>query len=282
MLPSSVPPDAAGTAGISKMLRPNLRHASVAFSAKKIMTRPTTGKIRMQSAAWLPWFNCAGTMKREITPETPHQKAMKIQSSQTALRDDEVTRPSIQSFRLSHGFSAFFFAEMVLSACFFALIPKMSAMSPPQTTAALKSPLPFLPFKPLSKPSCKSNTSAKSPMSANGAESSIGAFAGRFWIRRRGRFVVENPVFPVAHCGLKYVFCFSKPSRLSRQSCDHDSICSRLRLKLFNGNKLNLRDDLFVFLYLVRRAKQQMHNAKMNAPDFGGIVVDQADWFRVE
>jgi len=54
------------------------------------------------------------------------------------------------------------------------------------------------------------------------------------------------------------------------------------RFKLFNGNKLNLRDDLFILLHFFRRAKQNMHNAKMDAPDFGGIVIDQANGFCVE
>jgi len=53
-------------------------------------------------------------------------------------------------------------------------------------------------------------------------------------------------------------------------------------LELLNRNKLNLGDDLFVFLYLFRRTKQYMHHPKMNPTDLGGIVVDQANRSCVE
>jgi|GEM_PF-5502931 len=48
-------------------------------------------------------------------------------------------------------------------------------------------------------------------------------------------------------------------------------------LKLLNGNKPDLGDDLLVFLHLFRRAKQYMHNTEMNPTDFSGIVVDQTN-----
>ena len=53
-------------------------------------------------------------------------------------------------------------------------------------------------------------------------------------------------------------------------------------LELLNRNKLNLGDNLFIFLYLFRRAKQHMHHPKMNPTDLGGIVVDQAYRFCVK
>ena len=52
--------------------------------------------------------------------------------------------------------------------------------------------------------------------------------------------------------------------------------------ELFNCNKLNLRDDLFVFLYFIRRTKQHVHNTKMASSDLGGVVVDQDNGFCVE
>ena len=48
-------------------------------------------------------------------------------------------------------------------------------------------------------------------------------------------------------------------------------------LEFIDRNEFKLRDDLFVFPNLFRRAKQHMHDTKMNLADFGGIIVDQAN-----
>src|SRR5665213_3949673 len=53
-------------------------------------------------------------------------------------------------------------------------------------------------------------------------------------------------------------------------------------LERLNGNKLDLCDNLLVFLHSFRLAKQYMHNAKVNSTDFGGIIVDQPDGSRVK
>src|ERR1022692_407846 len=54
------------------------------------------------------------------------------------------------------------------------------------------------------------------------------------------------------------------------------------RRQFLKRKKLELRDDLFVFLNLLRCAEQHMHYAKVNSTDFGGIIVDQANGSRVE
>src|SRR5664279_871704 len=48
-------------------------------------------------------------------------------------------------------------------------------------------------------------------------------------------------------------------------------------LEFLTKNKLDLRDNLLVFPYLFRLAKQHMNNAKMHLPNFGRIVINQTN-----
>src|ERR1039457_5463023 len=95
-------------------------------------------------------------------------------------------------------------------------------------------------------------------------------------------FSIDIPPRLPRNFSLKFQFQKTALNSDSRQQCT-EIIEAKLRprfhlitsrLKLLNRDELNLRDDLFVSLYLLRRAKQHMHNTEMNPPDFGRIVVD--------
>jgi hypothetical protein len=198
----------------------------------------------------LRWARRKGKSRRRRRTKT-RQKSR----AANGLREDDAIRPAAQSFRLSQGFSSSVFAAAALSACFFALIPKMSAMSPPQTTAALKSPIANLPHSKSADFVVQKQHERANSHERKRKRQQHRAIARGFGSGRRGGFFLENPVFHRAQS---------------------------FRLQFFNGNKLNLRDDLFVFLHFLRRAEQHMHDAKMNTADFSGIVIDQADGFSVE
>src|SRR5208283_3271979 len=106
------------------------------------------------------------------------QKAAKIQRKTAVPREEDVTRPAAQSSRLSQGFSGLSglgdLNLAALSAFFFAVMPKMNIGKPIPTIIALNRPIFFcLSNPPPINPSCTSSTSAKSPMSANGADRRI-------------------------------------------------------------------------------------------------------------
>ena len=145
-------------------------------------------------------------------------------------------RPSAQSFRLSHGFSPSDFCSAGFQRVLFCTDSKNERdESAANDGCAQKSRRQFF-FHSKSAADFvvqKKHERKNSHRCANGNDKSIARLRAAFGSVGVADSSLKIPIFH--RDGLNMLLTFSNASRLSRQSCDHDSICSRFALSSSMG-----------------------------------------------